>query len=167
MIEQTHGTLARASKGPTAPPPVLDGVMATVGDTVASWPGVVATAHWDLYDASRIDGIDFYVSEEELGHIHLDGSIHPATNPSLGQSLVSAGLAQRFRYAHGWVQADIERIGAAGVVTLQKNASAQRVLIVQVIGSIVPSRSANVHVGSPFRSVGRLPFRASVDPFQA
>ena len=48
MMEQAQGTLDRASKGPIAPPPILTGIMATVAATVASWPGVVSTAHWDL-----------------------------------------------------------------------------------------------------------------------
>ena len=79
MTEQTQGTLDRASKGPIAPPPILNGMTAAVADTVATWPNVVPTAHWDVYDSSRVDGIDFYVGEDELGHIHLDGSIHLAT----------------------------------------------------------------------------------------
>ncbi len=118
MMEQTQGTLDRASKGPIAPPPILKGVLATVAATVARWPGVVSTAHWDLYDSSRVDGIDFYVGEDELGHIHLDGSIHLATNPSLGKALIAAGLAERFPYGHGWVQAEIKRIGATAAVAL-------------------------------------------------
>ena len=117
-MEQTQGTLDRASKGPIAPPPILIGIMATVAETVASWPNVVSTAHWDLYDNSRVDGIDFYAGEDELGHIHLDGSIHLATNPSLGKALIAAGLAQRFSYGHGWVQAKVERIGATAAVAL-------------------------------------------------
>ena len=31
-------------------------------------------------DGSRVEGIDFDVGEAELGNIHLDGSIHLATN---------------------------------------------------------------------------------------
>ena len=117
-MEQTQGTLDRASKGPIAPPPILNGIMATMAETIASWPGVVSTAHWHLYDRSRVDGIDFYVGEDELGHIHLDGSIHLATNPSLGESLISAGLAQQFPYGHGWVQAKVAKIGATAAVSL-------------------------------------------------
>ena len=118
MMEKTQGTLDRASKGPIAAPPILDGILAAVAETVASWPKVVSTAHWHLYDSSRVDGIDFYVGEDELGHIHLDGSIHLATNPSLGKALIAAGLAQRFPYGHGWVQANVERIGATAAVAL-------------------------------------------------
>ena len=117
-MEPTQGTLDRASKGPIAPPPPLSGLMATVAATVASWPNVVSTAHWDLYDSSRVDGIDFYVGENELGHIHLDGSIHLATNPSLGKSLIASGLAEAFPYGHGWVQAEVEKIGATAAVAL-------------------------------------------------
>jgi hypothetical protein len=120
MTERTSETMARASKGPIAPPPRLNGMLATVADTVASWPGVVATAHWDLYDSLRVDGIDFYVGEDELGHIHLDGSIHLATNPSLGESLIAEGLAERFPYARGWVQRRVEDGDTATAIGLFK-----------------------------------------------
>jgi hypothetical protein len=112
--------MARASKGPVAPPPVLAGVIATVAEAVASWPGVAATAHWDLYDSSRVDGVDFYVGEDELGHIHLDGSVHLATNPSLGKSLIAEGLAEPFPYARGWVQRRIEDREATTAIGLFK-----------------------------------------------
>jgi hypothetical protein len=118
MMERTQGTLDRASKGPIAPPPTFKGIMAEVAETVSKWPGVISTAHWDLYDSSRIDGIDFYVGEDELGHIHLDGSIHLATSPSLGKSLIAEGLARQFPYGLGWVQAKVERIGSTAAVAL-------------------------------------------------
>ena len=120
MTEHTIGTMSRVSKGPLSAPPVLDGVMGTVADTIASWPGVIATGHWDLYDSSRNDGIDFYVGDDELGHIHLDGSIHLATNPSLGKSLVEEGLAKRFPYARGWVQHRIKNLSASAAIALFK-----------------------------------------------
>ena len=75
--------MKRADKGPIAPPPALDGPLGLIAGAVANWPGVSATAHWDLYDPSRIDGIDFYVGVTELGHVHLDGSLHLATGSAL------------------------------------------------------------------------------------
>ena len=118
MSEHALDTLARAEKGAVVPAPALDGPLKTVAETVSSWPGVVATGHWDLYDSSRIDGVDFYVGEEELGHIHLDGSVHLATNPSLGSVLVSEGLARPFPYARGWTCEDVRRIGADAAISL-------------------------------------------------
>ena len=118
MSDRALGTLARADKGIVAPPPVLDGSLGTVADAVAGWPGVSATAHWDLFDPTRVDGIDFYVGEAELGHIHLDGSIHLATSPELGAALVGEGLARPFRYQHGWVCATVGRIGAEAAIAL-------------------------------------------------
>ena len=81
MSEHALGTMSRADKGPVKPPPVLDGPLRTVSDQVSGWRGITATAHWDLFDMSRVDGVDFYYGEDELGHIHLDGSLHIATNP--------------------------------------------------------------------------------------
>lgn len=120
MAERTSGTMPRANKGPLVAPPPLDGVMGTVAAAIARWPGVIATGHWDLNDATRIDGVDFYVGEDELGHIHLDGSIHLATNSSLGGSLVAEGLAFRFPYARGWVQHQMENLDASTAIALFK-----------------------------------------------
>ncbi len=54
-----------------------------------------------------MDGVDFYVGEHELGHIHLDAIAHLATPPELGRLLVEQGLAKRFPYGgpayEGWV----------------------------------------------------------------
>lgn len=118
MIEHVTGTMARADKGPVIPPPALDEPAGTVAEAVAGWPEVITTGHWNPFHPRRVDGVDFYVDEEELGHIHLDGSIHLATSPSLGKALVAGGLAQPFPYAHGWVQERIETIGTQAAVAL-------------------------------------------------
>ncbi len=115
---QALGTMSRADKGPVAPPPALIGSLATVASAVSLWPGVKTTTHWHFSDRSRVDGVDFYVNEEELGHLHLDGSLHLATNPKLGQALVAAGRAQRFPYQRGWVCADVDSIGAQAAIRL-------------------------------------------------
>ena len=86
MHDGTRGTLPRAAKGPIAPPPVLTGPLQAVVDRVAAWDGIETTVHWSL-DHSSVDGVDFYLGEEELGHLHLDGSIHLATPPALGEAL--------------------------------------------------------------------------------
>lgn len=98
-----------SEKGPIAPPPVLNGLLQGVSETIQSWNGVGAATHWHLYRPDQVDGTDFYVGDEELGHIHLDGSIHLATSLALRQALVTRGLAQPFPYAgyEGWVQSAI------------------------------------------------------------
>ena len=118
MIEQALSTLPREAKGPLAPPPVLGGSVQAVADAVAGWPDIEATTHWHLNDQSRIDGIDFYVGADELGHIHLDGSIHLATTPDLGAEMVAEGLGRPFPWAHGWTLARIDRLGVDGAVAL-------------------------------------------------
>ena len=121
-FEPALGTLSRGEKGPIAPPPALGGAPGAVADAVAAWPAVTSSMHWHLNDRSQIAGVDFYVGEHELGHIHLDGSIHLATPPGLGRALVNDGLAQPFRYVRGWVEAEIAVIGeAAGIALFRRN----------------------------------------------
>lgn len=117
MTEQAF-TLPREAKGPLAPPPVLGGALQAVADAVTAWPDVEATTHWHFADQRRVDGIDFYVGPDELGHLHLDGSVHLATTPDLGEELIASGLARAFPWARGWTMADTRRIGAAAAVAL-------------------------------------------------
>lgn len=118
LTERTLGTMPREKKGPVAPPPALDGALAVVTDAVRSWPGVVATVHWDLYKPTQVDGVDFYIDRRELGHLHLDGSLHLATSPALGRELVNEGVAHAFPYQRGWVDEDVDRIGSAAAIAL-------------------------------------------------
>ena len=118
MTGQARSTLPRGAKGPLAPPPVLGGSIQAVADAVAGWPEVQATTHWHLNDQTQVDGVDFYVGAEELGHIHLDGSIHLATPPDLGAEMVAEGLGRRFPWVRGWTLARIDRLGVDGAVTL-------------------------------------------------
>ena len=97
---------------------MLKGDLQAVAEAVEAWPEVTATTHWHFADQSRIDGVDFYVGAEELGHLHLDGSIHLATTPALLAELVAEGSGSPFRYARGWTQAGVPRLGVAGAVAL-------------------------------------------------
>ena len=118
MIDQAHSTLPREAKGPLAGPPVLKGDLQAVAEAVGAWPEVTATTHWHFSDQSRVDGVDFYVGAEELGHLHLDGSIHLATTSALQAELVAEGSGLPFRYARGWTQAGVAHLGVAGAVAL-------------------------------------------------
>jgi luciferase-like monooxygenase len=118
MPEQALATLPREAKGRVAPPPALTGKLKSVADAVAAWPDVEATTHWRFDQPNRVDGVDFYVGSEELGHIHLDGSIHLATTPRLGAKLVTEGLGQPFVWARGWTLASISRLGVDKSVAL-------------------------------------------------
>lgn len=115
---RAHATLPRDAKGPLAPPPALGPELQAVVDAVSAWPEVKATTHWRLGDHTRVDGVDFYVGEDELGHLHLDGSIHLATTPALQAELLGEGVGAPFAYARGWTQADVRRLGAAGAAAL-------------------------------------------------
>ena len=118
MTKQALSTLPRAAKGPLPPPPTVAARRLGVAGAVAAWPEVEATTHWHLSDQKRVDGIDFYVGPDELGHIHLDGSIHLATTPELGAELVAEGLGRPFPWARGWTTASIRRLGADAAVAL-------------------------------------------------
>ena len=118
MTDTALNTLPLSAKGPVAPPPVLGGDIGAVAAAVMAWPGVVAATHWDLYRPTEVDGIDFYVGEAELGHIHLDGDIHLATSPSLGRAMIADGRARRFPYAQGWVSAMVPDIGTEAATGL-------------------------------------------------
>jgi hypothetical protein len=118
MPRQAHSALPREAKGSLAPAPALDGPFQEVADAVAAWPEVAATTHWHLRDRDRVDGIDFYVGPNELGHIHLDGSIHLATTPELGAKLVAEGLGRPFPWARGWTMASVSSLGVESAVAL-------------------------------------------------
>ncbi len=122
MNRPTRQTLPHAAKGPLGPPPRLGGSLGTVAEAVAAWPGIETTVHWHLVDRSQVDGVDFYLGEEELGHLHLDGSIHLATSAGLGRTLVDEGAARPFRYQAGWVEEQVRRIGADAAIALFRRA---------------------------------------------
>ena len=118
MSDRGQSTLPREAKGPLAPPPVLSGDLQAVVDAVVAWPEVGASTHWRFGDMSRVDGVDFYVGSDELGHLHLDGSIHLATTDALQAELVQEGVGAPFAYARGWTQSSVRRLGAPGAIAL-------------------------------------------------
>lgn len=118
MTNQALATLPREAKGLLAPLPALDGPLRVIADVIAAWPEVEATTHWHLRDRDRVDGVDFYVGPDEIGHIHLDGSIHLATSPELGAKLVAEGLGRPFPWARGWILASVNRLGVDAAVAL-------------------------------------------------
>lgn len=91
--------LSLGKKGPIAPPPVLDYPYQIAATAIAGWDDVIAATHWHLYRRGEVDGTDFYVKERELGHIHLDGWVHLASNQLLCNALRQNDLAQEFPYA--------------------------------------------------------------------
>lgn len=92
-----------ASKGRFEPPPRLPEHAQTVSTTLATWRGVVARTHWQLGDESVVDGADFYVGDEEVGHLHLDGSAHVVAARPIKDALLEARLAERFPWSDAFV----------------------------------------------------------------
>ena len=111
-----------SDKGPIAPPPVLSKHLQFVSDRIQSWPGVLAATHWDLYSPSQVDGADFYLGDDELGHIHLHGEVHiPLTGHDHGFA-IATGLARPFRFGgfgsgtyRFWIEADVHNAAEADI----------------------------------------------------
>ena len=59
-----------ADKGKFLPPPALDKYPRMVRAEIQQWKNIIAATHWSLYNNTKVDGADFYVGDEELGHIH-------------------------------------------------------------------------------------------------
>ena len=97
-----------SSKGRFAEPPVLPKAAQLVSDALAAWPDVHARAHWLLGDENVVDGADFYLGEDEIGHIHLEGEAHVAVGPKLGAELVAARRAKPFRWSDDFVVLSIK-----------------------------------------------------------
>ena len=95
-------------KGRYAPPLRLAGRAQKVALEIASWPGVQARSHWLLGDETVVDGADFYLGEEELGHLHLDGTAHIPLGEALTRAVLDARLAVRFPWLAGWVMTPTE-----------------------------------------------------------
>ena len=83
-----------------------------VSQALASWEDVHARTHWLLGDESVVDGADFYVGQEEIGHLHLEGQAHVATGLALRKALVAAKLAAPVRWSSKFVVHDITRFVA-------------------------------------------------------
>lgn len=94
-------------KGQILPVPVLSKYPQMVSEEIQKWSNIISATHWDLYDRTKVDGADFYVGEKELGHIHLDGWVHLATNKELSQVMLKNKLAIKFPYAQNWVMFSI------------------------------------------------------------
>jgi len=94
-------------KGQILPVPVLSKYPQMVSEEIQKWSNIISATHWDLYDKTKVDGADFYVGEKELGHIHLDGWVHLATNKELAQAMLKNKLAVKFPYAQNWVMFSI------------------------------------------------------------
>jgi hypothetical protein len=96
-------------KGQILPAPVLSKYPQMVSEEIQKWSNIISATHWDLYDRTKVDGADFYVGKKELGHIHLDGWVHLATNKALAQVMLKNKLAENFPYAQNWVMFSIAK----------------------------------------------------------
>lgn len=95
-------------KGPLVPPPALTKYPQQVSEEVQSWSKVTAATHWEIGDSTSPNGADFYVGQQELGHIHLDGEIHLPMGKELSVELIKNKFAKKFIYAKDWITAPIQ-----------------------------------------------------------
>lgn len=98
--------MSRTEKGRVAPPPKLGVAAQRVAEAVTALPGVVAQAHWEIGSQTDVNGIDFYVGEDEVGHIHLDGEAHIAVGAAMARTLVKRRLARKFPWSSAFVVVD-------------------------------------------------------------
>ena len=95
-------------KGRFMPPPQLPVFAQRVSEALAAQPEVHARTHWLLGDENVVDGADFYLGSDELGHLHLDGEAHVAQPQALRAALILQGFAQPFRWSTKFVTAAVE-----------------------------------------------------------
>lgn len=97
------GAMKLSSKGRFAPPPNLPEHAQAVSTALSGWTDMHARTHWLLGDEQVVDGADFYVGQEEVGHIHLGGEAHIAVGQKLRKALIASSRAKPFRYSDEFV----------------------------------------------------------------
>lgn len=102
-----YGAMKLSDKGRFQARPRLPQHAEGLATELSTWPGVQPRAHWLLGDATVVDGADFYVGEEELGHLHLDGAAHIPQAKVVADNLVTLKLARPFRWLASWVEVDV------------------------------------------------------------
>lgn len=81
--------------------PQLTGLAAEIAAAIERLPGVVSHTHWLLGDPETVDGAEYHLGDEPLGHIHIDGSVHLPMD-TLTTPLVEAGLAEYTPWSRRW-----------------------------------------------------------------
>jgi hypothetical protein len=78
----------------------MQGLLGLVSAEVESWPGVIAATHWNLYQRDLPDGADYYIGENEIGHLHFYGEAHVASDKAIREIFVKTGKAEIFRFGN-------------------------------------------------------------------
>ena len=89
--------------GPVQAAPTLDGYAGQLAENVRRLPGVTAYTHWRLGSPGVVDGAELHVGDPELGHIHLDGSVHIPLTAPLASLLVSKEFGQTPYWSNTWI----------------------------------------------------------------
>lgn len=81
---------------------------------ICSWDGLLGRTHWHLGDETRVDGADYHVGQDEVGHIHLYAEAHVVLPVTVVSALVRTGLGTPFQWSRNVVvygidhEADVE-----------------------------------------------------------
>ena len=141
-----------AEKGRYASPPQLKPAAQRVSEAIAKWPGVQARSHWLLGNEGEVDGADFYLGQDELGHIHLDSEAHVMHARPVVQALIKAGLGQPFHWSGDVVvfairtQADVEHALWLFQLSYDRRQGLDNAeLLARIAGYVVSSASAAAH----------------------
>ena len=114
--------MTRPKTDALAPAPRMAAVLEPITEAVQQWPGTLATARRDPFQAGNVvDGTTFYVGDDEVGHLHLNGEAHVATSLALKQALVARGLAKPLRWGGaafpGWTEFSVRTAADAAHAT--------------------------------------------------
>jgi hypothetical protein len=102
-------TIPLSKKGPAAQRPRFAGAAEQLALEIETWPGVLSRAHWEIGDDTTVNGADFYVGEQELGHLHLDGDAHVPMPVRQAKALIAEGKACAFPWSDAWVTWSVRR----------------------------------------------------------
>lgn len=119
-------TIPLSKKGPAAARPALRGAAEKLAREIESWPGVIARAHWEIGDDTTVNGADFYVGENELGHLHLDGEAHVPMPARQAKRMIADGQAHPFPWSEAWVTWRVERTADIAIARALFAASFER-----------------------------------------
>lgn len=103
-----------SEKGRHAPAPKLRPLAQRVVHELCTWTGLEGRTHWLLGDETVVDGADFHVGQDEVGHIHLESEAHVMLPARVVTALVRASLGAPFQWSRGVVvhriarEADVE-----------------------------------------------------------
>ncbi|MBE7209448.1 MAG: DUF5519 family protein [Gluconacetobacter diazotrophicus] len=91
------------NQGPIQAAPRLEDHAGMLASTVESWPGVAAFTHWQPGSPGVVDGAEFHVGDDELGHVHLDATAHILMGRTITSLLSRKSLGKPPSWSDAWI----------------------------------------------------------------